>query len=478
MIFSKGKIQIITFFIVFIIGILLVLTKLIFVENRVITKWEPGLDGAPQVVETVTAAVEIGSYFEQVTIPNSSVTDHPSGWESFRGRDRSNIVESKTPLTTTLSSERILWDREVGEGHAGVAISSGIVYLLDYNETLKKEYLVTFDLYTGGEIWRRGYDLDIKRNHGFSRSVPAIYDNYVLTIGVEGHVMCVDKVTGDFIWGLDMAKEYGAKTPGWYASQCPYLTDRGTVILAPSGDILLTEIEFATGDVLFETKNSTEFSLSHSSVMPMEILGTEMFVYSSIGGVSGVSAEEDNRGDLLWTQEWYPAVVAPSPIQVTESNIYLTAGYGSGSRVFELTYNDEKWETKVISDNRADQAMACEQQTPILYNERLYGIMPKDARSLREQFVYSDLNGEIEKTAGNEFSFGLGPFVLANGNFYVLKDSGELYIIEPENLEVLDHLQIFDGHDAWGPIAISGKYMILRDSTTIKCLDIGADSEI
>lgn len=473
---SKGKIQVCTFFIVFSAGILIILSKLIFTPVRTITKWEPGLDGAPLKTESLTDDVTIGSYFELINI-NSAKTEDTGRWESFRGSDRTNIINTATPLTTTLSPDRILWSIEVGEGHAGVSISSGIVYLLDYNENLKKEYLVSFDLYTGDELWRRGYNLDIKRNHGFSRSVPAVNDQYVLTIGVEGHVMCVDKFTGDLIWGIDMAKEYGAKTPGWYASQCPYITDRGTVILAPSGNILLTEIDLATGEVLFETENITNYSLSHSSVMPMEFFGHKMYVYSSIGGVSGISAEDDSRGELLWSQDWYPAVVAPSPLKISESSIYLTAGYGSGSRIFNLEESNGVWTTVVSSDKRADEGIACEQQTPILYKNRLYSIMPKDARSLREQFVYSDLDGEIIKTAGNEFTFGLGPFILANGNFYVLKDSGELYIIEPEELKVLDRLQIFDGHDAWGPIAISGKYMVLRDSTTIKCLDMGVNSE-
>ena len=46
----------------------------------------------------------------------------------------------------------------------------------------------------------------MKRNHGFSRTVPVIRDEYVITIGPQGHVMCCDPVTGDLKWGIDMAK--------------------------------------------------------------------------------------------------------------------------------------------------------------------------------------------------------------------------------------------------------------------------------
>ena len=86
----------------------------------------------------------------------------------------------------------------------------------------------------GREIWRRWYRTGAKRNHGVSRTVPAVTDRWVVTIGPRCHVLCVDAERGEFLWGIDLAREYGAAEPLWYAAQNP-LIDGGTVVIAPGG---------------------------------------------------------------------------------------------------------------------------------------------------------------------------------------------------------------------------------------------------
>jgi outer membrane protein assembly factor BamB len=39
--------------------------------------------------------------------------------------------------------------------------------------------------------------------------------------------------------------------------------------------------------------------------------------------------------------------------------------------------------------------------------------------------------------------------------------------------EELGRAQILDGRDAWGPMALVGHRLILRDSTRMVCLDVG-----
>ena len=82
----------------------------------------------------------------------------------------------------------------------------------------------------------------VKRNHGMSRTVPAVTDKLVVAMGPKCHVVCLDAVTGELRWGLDLVRQYGATVPPWYAGQCP-LIDNGAVILAPGGkDALLLAV--------------------------------------------------------------------------------------------------------------------------------------------------------------------------------------------------------------------------------------------
>ena len=56
------------------------------------------------------------------------------------------------------------------------------VYLLDYDEEKKADALRCFSLENGIELWRRWYSIKVKRNHGMSRTIPAVTEKYVVKI--------------------------------------------------------------------------------------------------------------------------------------------------------------------------------------------------------------------------------------------------------------------------------------------------------
>ena len=71
-------------------------------------------------------------------------------------------------------------------------------------------------------------------------------------------------------WLLDLVRQFGASVPQWYAGQCP-LIDGGRAILAPGGpDALLMAVECATGRVVWKTPNPHGWTMTHSSIVPME----------------------------------------------------------------------------------------------------------------------------------------------------------------------------------------------------------------
>jgi outer membrane protein assembly factor BamB len=56
-----------------------------------------------------------------------------------------------------------------------------------------------------------------------------------------------------------------------------------------------------------------------------------------------------------------------------------------------------------------------------------------------------------------------------------MNDDGLLTLAEatPEAYQRLDQFQVFeDAHDAWGPMAIAGGRLVLRDLTRMACLDV------
>ena len=440
-----------------------------------ITSSEPGMDNRVDKSAGISEIIQVGEFFERFFTAEPIFTET---WPRFRGNDFDNIKKQGKGLIDQFDSgdPDIKWSVDLGEGHAGPAIYKGLVYLLDYDEEQQADMLRCFSLKDGSETWRRWYKVNIKRNHGMSRTIPAVTEDYILTIGPRSHVMCLDRKTGDLLWGLDVEKEYETAVPFWYTGQCP-LIDEGKAIIATGGNSLLVAIDCKTGKKMWETPNPNKLKMSHSSVMPWEYNGTKMYVYSAVGGVVGIAAEGPDAGKILWESlKWGCSVVAPSPVCLPDGKVFLTAGYGAGSMMFQVTGSNGNFNVEKLYDYKPNEGLACEQQTPVLLDGLLYGILPKDAGALRNQFICVDPADcrEIVWSSGKTHRFGLGPYMIADGKFFILNDEGTLSIVKPSRQEfiLLDQLKIFDAHDAWAPLAIADGYLLLRDATRMICMDI------
>lgn len=435
----------------------------------------PGMDSGSGDLQREKQEVRIGEAFTYF-----GTTDHlaGSGWPRFRGTDADNISKENIPLIEKWDDlkGRIKWTLELGEGHAAPSVYDGRVYLLDYDESKKSDALRCFSLKDGKELWRREYKVHLKRNHGLSRTIPAVNEKYAVTIGPKCHVMCVDRITGELKFGIDLVKDMGTEVPFWYTGQCPLLVG-DTLVIAPGGKALLAAIDCKTGKVLWETPNLKRWKMSHSSVIPATIEGKMMFVYFAIGGVCGVSASGADCGKILWESSAFaPAVVAPSPVVLSGGLILLTAGYGAGTAMFRIRKVGDQWKAEMIQQFRPNEGIASEQQTPVYYQGLVYSIQPKDAGGDRNQFV-AVKPGDGKKfvmTSGKKERFGLGPYLMADNKFFILNDDGEMTIarVSSSQFAILDKGKILNGQDAWGPLAITNGFLLARDSKHMVCIDI------
>jgi outer membrane protein assembly factor BamB len=444
----------------------------------------PGMDDRPKT-EKKSDSVSIGEFFDTLSAIDEVVA---GDWPRFRGTDLDNISKDTTPLAESwdTSGPAIIWKTSLGEGYAGPAVHNGRVYLLDYNERKKADALRCFSLYSGKELWRRWYYVDLKRNHGYSRTIPAVTDKYVVTVGPRSHVMCVDPINGKMLWSHDLEKEFGIRgtekgriTPDFYSGQCP-LIDDNVAILAPGGKALMIGVDCATGKILWQTPNRDSLRMSHGSIIPMSIQGKRMYVYNAVGGVCGVSAEKADAGKLLWTTtEWSPATTAASPLYLGNNEIAVFGSYGAGGARISIAFNGSAYSATVKEQHKATNGLASDQQTPIIIGNYIWSVLPENAGPLKKQLVCykkSDLLTAVWSSGKeNRFGRGLGPYIASGDKLYLLDDDGILYFykIEENKVMLIARHKVIKGIEAWGPMAIAGKYLIMRDARNLLCLNIG-----
>jgi outer membrane protein assembly factor BamB len=444
----------------------------------------PGMDNRPPL-KPKSDSVIIGEFFDTLKSIDEVL---PGEWPRFRGSDFDNISKDPTPFAEKwdTSGPPIVWQTSLGEGYAGAAVRNGRVYILDYNEKKKADMLRCFSLKSGTELWRRWYNVELKRNHGYSRTIPSVTDKYIVTIGPRSHVMCLDPLSGKMLWHIDLEKEYGIPgkekgrvTPDFYVGQCP-LIDNDIAVLATGVKALMIGVDCATGKVIWKTPNPDSVRMSHSSIIPMIIYGKKMYVYNAAGGVYGVSAEGDDVGKIMWkTADWSPSIGVPSPLYLGNNEIAVFGSYGAGGARIKINKNDSGYSVVVSEQHKAADGLASEQQTPVLKGDWIWTVMPENAGPLKKQLVCFNKSNLLTPvwTSGKESRFGkgLGPYIFSNNKLFLLDDDGTLFLftIDENKAILVSSHRIMNAIEAWAPMAIAGKFLILRDSKNVLCLDVG-----
>jgi outer membrane protein assembly factor BamB len=428
----------------------------------------PGLD-RPQ--ETAADGTQPANLQGTLTRGDGVASSVSGEWPSFRGRKLDGIGDDSVRLARQWPADgpRVLWSVDLGEGYAGPAVWAGRVYLLDYDREASADALRCLSLDDGKELWCYRYPVAIKRNHGMSRTIPAIDGKHVVALGPKCHATCLDAVTGQRKWMIDLVRQYGTTVPPWYAGQCP-LIENGRAILAPAGSALLMAVDCNSGEVVWKSPNPRAWKMTHVSITPMELAGQRMYVYCGKGGVAGVSADD---GSILWeTTDWKISIATcPSPVVLPEGKIFFCGGYNSGALMLEVSESGGRFSAKTLFRLKPSQ-FGSTQHTPIFDQGHLFGVREKD-----KQLVCLDLEGREVWASGPEHRFGIGPYMIADGLIYVMDDAGLLTLAEATTTgyHQLAQAQVLQGHESWAPMALVGGRLLARDLTRMVCLDVSED---
>lgn len=396
-------------------------------------------------------------------------------WPNWRGPNHDDkSVETGLMQTWPDGGPEKVWQVDSGGlGYAGFSVVDDRLYTLGQEDDA--QFALCLDATSGETIWKvtlgEGFDSDWG---GGPRSTPSIVDDVGYFLTAKGDLACLKIADGTSVWSVKLS-DFGGNVPFWGYSESP-LIDAGKVICTPGGSKgTLLALDAASGKKVWQSqpvtkpmdngKPSAPAKAHYSSVLPITFNGQRQYVQLTELAVVGLAAED---GSLLWQSEWPGRVaVIPSPI-FDDGKVYVTSGYGIGSKLIELNGNANppvKWRNRIMKNHHGGV---------IQVGDFYYGHSDKAGLTCQSQ--------ETGERVWNTKKIKKGAIGYADGLFYYLQESdGRVLLVHADENKpaVKGHFTLEPQSDRrkpkgkiWTHPVISNGRMFLRDQEIIYCYDI------
>ncbi len=395
-------------------------------------------------------------------------------WPQFLGPDRTGAIIDKNFKGTFGSGPKEVWAVSVGEGFGGAAVSKGEVFILDRVDDTY-DVVRCMDLKTGKDKWATKYENEGRFSHNGSRSIPAVDDKYVFTMGCMGDVVCADRKTGKILWQKNLRKDWKSKPENWGFGQSPIIY-KETVIFAPLSDQAgVTALNKSDGKEVWKTADIGKKD-GYSSPFLTTLLGTTMLIQQSSDTVSGMNPD---TGKILWSYKGYKVSWAiPAPVKVADDMLFVSGGYGAGSVMIKLSGSGSSFAVKELYRMKKKGSQL---HAPLLHDGYLYANFNENdnlkKKSTKQGLTCIDLKGNIKWNTGDKPNLNRGNVILINNYLVALDgDTGELILSEanPEKYKEISRHKVLEGKGKkiWAPMAFVEGMLVIRDQNQMKCLKI------
>jgi outer membrane protein assembly factor BamB len=160
--------------------------------------------------------------------------------------------------------------------------------------------------------------------------------------------------------------------------------------------------------------------------------------------------------DFPWTTEY--DVNSSQPLLVGENRIFISAGYGHGAVVLDLTGGGVRtvWQN-IRMKNKFNGS--------VLYEGHVYGL---------DEGILACVNVEngVQKWKGGRY--GYGQVLLAGGHLVITSETGEVVLVKatPERHQEVARFSAIEGK-TWNNPAIAGGLLLVRNATEMACFRLG-----
>jgi outer membrane protein assembly factor BamB len=233
-------------------------------------------------------------------------------------------------------------------------------------------------------------------------------------------------------------------------SASPLIVDE-KVIVQPGGNRGNSVVAYnrLDGNPVWKALND---EASYTSPMVATIGGVRQLLVVTASRAVGLTVES---GTLLWEHPWstFNGINVSQPIPFVHNGrdlLFLSAGYGHGAAVFELTRNGDRFQTKTLWEN---QRMNNKFTSSVLHNGHIYGL---------DESILASVNAVTGEQNWKGGRYGYGQMMLAGDHLIVITEDGDLVLVRatPERHEELARFPAIEGKTWNHPVIADGKLFV------------------
>ena len=410
-------------------------------------------------------------------------------WPQYLGPDGNSSAKQQGILQSwPEAGPEVLWSVDVGIGYGGPVVQNGKVYLLDRDDNYG-DYLRCFDLVSGEELWKFGYEAPGSVMFPGSRSVPTLDGDRIYSAGPYGDLYCVDITTRKPVWHKNLWKDFGGgDIPTWAITQSPLVFGGLLIVASQAPQAGVVAYDKMTGAVKWKTPPLG--NVGYVSPAIVKVSGEDhvvMISASSRGGGGGkVVGIQPLSGKILWEYDnWQCRIPIPNVTDAGNGKMLIIGGYEAGAAMIQVAKNSDG--TYAVNELFKTLAFGSHTKPAVLHDGYFYAMYSTNEK--RDGLVCMNMDGEVMWKTRREPAFDKGSMILVEDMILATDGARSLYLIEPNptafkpiaNAELLTAQSNDDpraarfGVQNWAPIALADGNLLIRDQSKMVCVRVAKE---
>jgi outer membrane protein assembly factor BamB len=379
-------------------------------------------------------------------------------WTEFRGPKRDgNYTEAS--LARVYGNQKPLWKQPIGGGYASFVVAHGRAFTVEQRR--HQEVVTAYDVTTGRELWAHGWDAEFREWMGGPgpRACPTWHEGKLYALGAAGEFRCLHAETGQRIWSRNILRDNGAENLQWGMAAAPLIADDKVIVL-PGGAASKSIAAYhrLTGEPMWQALDD---KAAYASPMLVTLAGKRQLLIVTARRVVGLAVD---NGALLWEFPWTTTydTNATQPLILGDNRLFISAAYGHGSAVLELTRANDHFQVRQVWANKQMQTKF---SSPVLRDGYIYGL---------DEAVLACIKADTGELQWKDGHYGYGQVLLADIGLIVSTETGDVVFVEatPKRHHEIARFRAITGK-TWNVPALAEGYLLVRNAREMACFKLG-----